>query len=79
MTGQPENALRTANGCNGPSKPSTASKFIITEFMHVLNDSGIIKRIIVAKQYGSPGAGNISRFKIIDSTLREVIFGSTQA
>jgi hypothetical protein len=79
MTGQPENTIRTANGCNGSSKPSTASKFTATEFMQVLNDSGIIMRITVAKQYGSPSAGNVSRFKIIDSTLREVIFGSTQA
>jgi hypothetical protein len=49
MTGQPKTTSSAANGRNGFSKASSASKSAIAEYMQVLNDRGIIESIILFK------------------------------
>jgi hypothetical protein len=76
MTGQPKTTSSAANGRNDFSKASSASKSAIAEYMQVLNDAELLRALFYLNDMAHPDPGNVSRFKIIDSTLREVIFSS---
>lgn len=79
MTVQGKTTSSAVNGCNSFLKASSASKSAIAEAMHVLNDRGFLVALSYSNNTAHPGSGNVSRFKIIDSTLREVTFGSNHA